>query len=207
MPLHEPTLEVETDVPVTTTTTTNTAANLGIDLNTALEILSLRSSSVLPMQNNQTIESENPNDFNVTTLQNNLNGLSSKVGCGCCSIVNGLDETDSGIASSQQQHPTGQLIDIGTTTPLNYESSGSNNNTGDGNRTMTEINSAMLNEVSSASADILDKQEQQKMAQQQAIARQEQLSSTIHSMTISDVISAIFHTQEERVKCYRFFDE
>jgi hypothetical protein len=197
MPLHEPLMEVMTDVEPVTSTTIGT--NRGIDLTAALEILSLRS-SVLPQ--NQTIENENPNDFDVTALQQNLNGISSKVGCGCCSIVHSLDEIDSsGVASSQEQHPSGQLIDLGITT-LDYNNS--NSNAGDENVT-TEVKSTMYNETTDL--DILDKQEQQKVAQEQAVARQELLASTIRSMTTNDVISAIFHTQEDRVKCYRFFDE
>lgn len=197
MPFNEPLMEMMNDAEPVKSRTNGT--NRGIDLTSALEILSLRS-SVLPQ--NQTIENENPNDFDVTALQHNLNGISSKVGCGCCPMVHGLDEIDSkGITSSQQQHPSGQLIDLGITT-LDYDNS--NGNTGDKNIT-TEVKSTMHNEATDL--DILDKQEQQKQAQELAVARQEQLASTIHSMTTNDAISAIFHTQEDRVKCYRFFDE
>ena len=178
--------------------TMSISANLGIDLNTALEILLRRSPSVHTQ--NKTIENENPHDIDITTLHQKLNGISSKLGCGCCPDINSLHELAGGLVASEQQKSNGQVIDIGATT-LDYDNLSNCEEKG----LKTEVKPALYNE--SIAADILDKQERLKITQQQAVARQVQLLSTIQSMTINDTISAIFHTQEERVKCYRFFDE
>ncbi len=196
MTLPDPLSEGIADVDPAAATTMYT--NLGIDLNSAMEILSRRS-SVIPQ--NRTTDNGSANDIDIYTLQKNLNGLSSKVACGCCPVVSGLDSyPDSGAVMSKEHHQTGQLIDIGTTS-LNDDN---RDNEGDENQTKG-INSAIHNEAKAK--DILDKQERLKVAQQQAVTRQEELASMIQSMTVNDTISAIFNTQEERVKCYRFFDE
>jgi hypothetical protein len=177
-------------------TTMNT--NRGIDLNSAMEILSQRS---FVMPQNRTTENESPNDSAIDALQQNLNGLSSKVACGCCSVVRDLDSVpDSGTATTEEHRPTGQLINIGKT-PWNDNNKGT-----EGYENQTKgINSAI--HIDAKATDILDKQGQLKVAQQLAVARQEELASMIQSLTINDTISAILNTQEERVKCYRFFDE
>ena len=183
-----------TDPAAATTMSTN---NLGIDLNSALDILAQRTSA---HTQHQTTENDNPNDSDIAALQESLNGISSKIGCGCCPVPNNLDNIDGGLEHLQRN---GQVIDVGALT-LN---DGDNNSDNGGNKSRSmETKHAVYNEKA-RNADVLDSQEQLKFTQQQAVDRQVQLMSTIQSMTTNDTISAIFNTQEERVKCYRFFDE
>jgi hypothetical protein len=182
----------------TTATTTTTNANHGIDLNTALDILSRRTAA---RSQNQAIENENPNDnMDTITLQRTLNGISSQVGCGCCSttLTGSIDDPVGDSVISEEQRRNGQVIDIGVST-LDYKSSS-------GNESMTVERKSTMHDKALA-AEILDQQEKLKSTQEQAVVRQAQLLSTIQSMTTNDAISAIFHTQEQRVKCYRFFEE
>lgn len=165
-----------TDPAAATTMSTN---NLGIDLNSALDILAQRTSA---HAQHQTTENDNPNDSDIAALQESLNGISSKIGCGCCPVPNNVDNIDGGLEHLQRN---GQVIDVGALT----------------------LNDGDKNSDNARNADVLDSQEQLKFTQQQAVDRQVQLMSTIQSMTTNDTISAIFNTQEERVKCYRFFDE
>ena len=165
-----------TDPAAATTMSTN---NLGIDLHSALDILAQRTSA---HAQHQTTENDNPNDSDIAALQESLNGISSKIGCGCCPVPNNLDNIDGGLEHLQRN---GQVIDVGALT----------------------LNDGDKNSDNARNADVLDSQEQLKLTQQQAVDRQVQLMSTIQSMTTNDTISAIFNTQEERVKCYRFFDE
>lgn len=165
-----------TDPAAATTMSTN---NLGIDLNSALDILAQRTSA---HTQHQTTENDNPNGSDIAALQESLNGISSKIGCGCCPVPNNIDNIDGGLEHLQRN---GQVIDVGALT----------------------LNDGDNNSDNARNADVLDSQEQLKFTQQQAVDRQVQLMSTIQSMTTNDTISAIFNTQEERVKCYRFFDE
>ena len=187
----------------TGSTGTNTDTNRGIDLQEAWQILSRRStsSSAHPPQHSALIN-ESPSDMDITALQQNLNGIPSHIGCGCCSVANGGDDDPAGPGGvvGTFERPTGQVIDIGATAL----DDGSIENNADANVT-PETNATMDDEA--IAANTLDQPEQFNVTQQQAVARQAQFMSTIQSMTTKEIITAIFQTQEERVKCYRFFDE
>jgi hypothetical protein len=160
-------------------------SNIGIDLNTALELLSHRS-----LVSHQSKDNKNPNISQNPKSDNISNEAISKSGFGCCSVANFNPENVSLSSIQSTSQMDGQLIDIGTLIE----------DQDDATKQYEAINDRKDQEV-------LDKQKDQHEAQQRVLKRQEELAITIQSMTIKEVISTIFHTQEERVRSYRFFDE
>jgi hypothetical protein len=141
-------------------TNTRNTKNSGIDLTTALHILSQR--------------------FKPVNLNSPPNNLPASSGCACCE-VNRDDPSSSHAISSQIQ---GQCIDIGE-----------------------ESLDISPSEIISTDDEMSSKHMEQQEAQQLALRRQKELEATIQSMSMKEIVAAVFHTQEGRVRSYYFYDE
>jgi hypothetical protein len=169
--------------------TSTTPSNVGIDLNTALEILSQRSS----LSHNVT-DNKNPTVSRNSTSDLVSNGSIRKSVCECCSVVNENESQLPSLNSTSQRE--GQLIDIGTV--IDHQDD-----------PLQESFTIEKHEVfeEKNEQEVHGKQKEQHETQQRALERQQQLAITIQSMTIKEIISVIFRTQEERVRTYRFYEE
>lgn len=151
----------------------------GIDFNAALDILSQRTTAADNVEN--IVSDSNNNNVNGTTSS------SQSRGCDCGQSIVSFDPNDLPPNNKQPQHP-GQVIDIGSTI-LNTDSA---------DKRITDA---------ATDAKLQEKQIIQQQIQQRSVERQEQLLTTIQSLSMKDIVSIIFHTQEERVRTYRFYDE
>jgi hypothetical protein len=166
--------------------------NTGIDLSTAVGILSLRLEKQPPSNIEQ--NSGESNDDNVSNKV--INRTTETGGCVCCQVA----RNDASVLSSMNtiSPSQGQFVDLCTTLDGNdeHERNSDMEHSAKTDRKENEVD-ALLQE----------KQKEQRDAQQRAIERQQELAIKLQSMSVKDIIFTVFHTQEGRVQAYRFYDE